>query len=276
MNISNLTDQIEIAFWTGIVSLLNPRRFSRLVSISLIMLFGLATLLLTALTFANIGRATQLLKPQMAEVRMTRYLGRPDNGQNNLLLILVDQLEDSEPSLQGLWMLIKAPSGKQVTFMPIYPADSDIGHDVKQAFGLIKGSGLSPEFENVLQKQGLWWDNYLIIDREILATLVQLAGGIDLGEGSSNGQQVIDLLPIAEQDAQTALQLQARIAQGICQRFDSLLQYENPEEIFDLLIGGAPSQPVFSDLSHAELLASWNRLKKAGGLACEFPTLIGR
>jgi hypothetical protein len=206
---------------------------------------------------------------------MTPFLGRPDNGQENLLLILVDQVNATEPRLQGVWMLIHDPSGDKVYFMPIYPAQSKFGQDVKQSVGMEKISGLAPDLEQVLQVQGLWWDNYLIIDRGIIASLVQLVGGIDLEDGRLNGQQVIGLLPIADQDAQTALDLQARIAQGICQNLDSMAQNQSPQAFFDLLVSGG-AQSGYSDLTHADILTSWNRLKKAGGMSCEFPTLIGR
>ena len=275
MNISNLSNQIEIAFWTGVVSLLRPRKSTRLITITSFLLLCLVALLLMAFTFFYKGRTSRSLEAKSAAVHMTPFLGRPDNGQENLLLILVDQVDATEPRLQGVWMLIHDPSGNKVYFMPIYPAQSEFGQDVKQSVGMGKISGLAPELEQVLQREGLWWDNFLIIDRETLASLVQLAGGIDLEDGRLDGQQVIGLLPIADQDAQTALDLQARIAQGVCQRFDSMVQNESPQALFELLIGGG-TQSVYSDLTHSELLTSWNRLKKAGGMSCYFPTLIGR
>ena len=239
MNISNLSNQIEIAFWVGIVSLLRPRRYTRQVSFALLILLVLVALLLTAFTFLSSGRKTGLLEPKSAAVHIAHYSGRPDNGQMNLLLILVDELDATEPGLQGVWMLIHDPSGKKVHFMPIYPAESKFGQDVRQAVGLEKVNGLSPKLEQLLQKQGLWWDNYLVIDRKILSRLVQQTDGIDLGNGRLNGQQIIGLLPIADQDAQTAIGLQARIASGICQRIDSMLKDDSLEPVSELLIGGA-------------------------------------
>jgi hypothetical protein len=116
----------------------------------------------------------------------------------------------------------------------------------------------------------------LIVDHEDLAALVELTGGIDLGDGRSNGQQVIDLLPIADQDAQTALELQARIAQEICQRFDFTLRNAGPETMVKLFIGEARSVSARTDLTPEKLLASWKRVRTTGGLACDFPTLSGR
>jgi hypothetical protein len=276
MNISNLSNQIEIAFWMGIVSLLRPRRLNHLASFALLALLCLAALLLTAFSFTYKGWAGRLLNSKSAPVRLTHNSGRPDNGQNNLLLILVDQADALEPGLQGVWMLIHDPTGRKVTFMPIYPAEAKLGQEVKQAVEMQRVNGLSTELQQALQKQGLWWDHYLVIDREALARLVQLAGGIDLGEGRLNGQQVTGLLPIANPDAQTSLALQARIAQGICQSFGTMIQKDHPEAIFELLIG-KPMQPsVYSDLTHSDLSAFWIRSKKVGDIACEFPTLIGR
>lgn len=276
MNISNISDQIEIAFWMGIVSLLRGRRVSRLMTVLLIVLLCLVALLLTAFSWSYVRLPSQQNAPKAAAIHTAAYLGRPDNGQKNLLLIVVDQLEESEPDLLGAWMLIYAPSGLRVTFMPIYPTGSEASLDVAQAFGLEKARDPSAAFKQVLESQGLWWDNYLVVDQAILAALVELSGGIDLGNGHSNGQQVVGLLPIAEQDSQTALELQARIAKGICQRFDNTLQNASPETIIELFVGGALSPSVHSDLTPEQLLASWTRMRGAGGLVCEFPTLIGR
>jgi hypothetical protein len=276
MNITNLSNQIEIAFWTGMVSLLRPRRYTRHVSLALLSLVGLLTLLLTGFTFVSRGRATRLIEPKSASVQLAHFSGRPDNGQINYLLILVDEIDATEPGLQAVWMLIQDPSGKKVNFMPIYPAETAFGQEVGKAIGIEKINGLSPKIEQVLHKQGLWWDYFLVIDRELLAKVVQQAGGIDLGNGQLNGQQVAGLLPIAGQDAQTAINLQARIAMGICQRFDVMLKKASPEPVSVLLAGGTKKQPVNSNLSFADLLASWNRLQKSGSLACEFPTLTGR
>jgi len=66
-------------------------------------------------------------------------------------------------------------------------------------------------------------------------------------------------VPIADQDAQTALDLQARIAQGICQRFDSMVHNEDAGA-FELLIGGGRNRYI--RLTHSDMLAAWNRLKK--------------
>jgi hypothetical protein len=276
MNITNLSNQIEIAFWMGVVSLLRPRRLNHLASFALLSLLCLVGLFLTAFTFSYKSRVNRLLNQKSAPVRVTHFSGRPDNGQNNLLLILVDQVDALEPALQGVWMLIQDPSGRKVTFMPIYPAEAELGQEVKQAVEMQKVNGLPLELEQALQKQGLWWDHYLVIDRETLSRLVELAGGIDLGDGRLNGQQVTDLLPIASPDAQTSLALQARIAHGICQRFGALLQKDNPDAVFELLID-KPTQPsMISDLVHSDLSAFWSRSKKVGEIACEFPTLIGR
>lgn len=276
MNISNLSNQIEIAFWMGIVSLLRPRRYTRYISLAFLILLGLLTVLLIALTFVTRSGATRSLEPGSAAVSLAAQTGRPDNGQMNLLVILVDQLEAAEPGLLGVWMLIHDPTGRMVNFMPIFPAETKFGQEVGQAVGMGKFSGLPPALEQVLSRQGLWWDHYLVVDREILAQLVQLTDGIDLGDGRLNGQQVVGLLPIAGQDAHTAINLQARLAQGICQRIDSMLENEGPDALSGLLVGGLLDQPVNSSLSFVDLVASWNRSKKAGGLACEFPTLIGR
>jgi hypothetical protein len=281
MNISTISNQIEIAFWMGVVCILRNRRITRPALLALIALLCLLALLLTAFSWAYFDLPARLQIPRAAAIHSPAYLARPDNGQTNLLLVLVDQLSEADISLEGAWMLIYSPDGLRVTFMPVYPAESGAAARLPGAFRLAKDGALPVSFQQALQAQGLWWDNYLVVDHAMLADLVDLSGGIDIGNGFSQGSNVVDLLPIAGQDAQTAQQLQARIARGICQRFDSILTNASPEAIVDLLIGGMPPGGIppslaLSDLTPAALRQSWSSLRRSGGLDCEFPTLIGR
>jgi hypothetical protein len=276
MNISTISTQIEIAFWIGVASLLRDRRTTRLALLALLALLCLLALLLTAFSWAYFELPSRLQLPKAALVHTPAYLARPENGQKNLLLLLVDRVSDADASLEGAWMLIYAPDGLRVTFMPVYPAGSATAARLPGAFRLEKGGRLAGAFQQTLQQQGLWWDNYLLVDHAMLSDLVDLSGGIDVGSGMLPGPQVVDLLPIAGQDPQTSQQLQARIARGICRRFDALLRNAGPQDIVKFFIGGMPSHPALSDLKPGALQESWSSLRRAGGLDCEFPTLIER
>lgn len=288
MNLTRFSDQIEIAFWMGMVSLLRDPRAYRRTLLALTTLLALMTLLLTGFSWAYLHLPARPHSPRTVALQSAAFLQRPENGQKNLLLIVVDRLEQQEPSLEGAWMLIYAPSGLSVTFMPVYPVASSAGQRLEEEFRLAEDGGLMDSFQQALRAQGLWWDNYLVVDYATLAALVELSGGIEIGNnpgshpgqdrggGRSNGQQVVSLLPIASQNAQTAQELQARIAQGICGRFATTLQTASPEAMVELLIAGASMGTARSDLTPADLQASWSRMRHAGGIDCEFPTLIGR
>ena len=276
MNLSNLSNRIEIAFWIGLVALLRNRRVTRLSLLGLVGVLLLVTLTLTGFTWAFTNRSDRLLTHKVTAIQNPAHLIRPDNGQKNLLLIVVDELSGNELSLLGAWMLINAPSGQKVTFMPIYPSGSETAEDLGQAFSQTKGSLSSGAFLRLLEARGLWWDNYLIIDQAGLAALVDLSGGIDIGSIRSNGEQVVGLLSIAGQDDQTAQDFQARLAQGICQRLNTTLKNASILVIIETLTGSAAQGKAHSDLAPEDLQASWSRMQAAGGLSCEFPTLIGR
>lgn len=276
MNLSNLSNRIEIAFWIGVVAFLRDRRVTRFTLLSLVGLLFLAALMLSAFSWAYRDRPARLLPHKVDAIQNTAYLRRPDNGQKNLLLIIVDQLSANEPSLQGVWMLITAPTGRKVTFMPVYPTGTQAGKDLEHAFSQARDGVASGAFLQALENQGLWWDNYLIVDRVTLAALVDLTGGIDIGNGRSTGQQVVGLLSIAREDDQTSLDFQARLAQGICQRLNSMRQNASFETITEILTSSTAQNEAYSDLSSEDLQASWSKMQAAGGLECEFPTLIGR
>jgi hypothetical protein len=276
MNLSNLSNRIEIAFWIGLVALLRDRRVTRLTVLGLVGTFMLLMLTLTAFSWAFASQPNRLMPHQVATIQGSAHLKRPTNGQKNLLLVAVDDLSGNEPSLQGVWMLIIAPSGRKVTFMPVYPSGAELAGDLVRTFSQPANNIPSEAFLSTLEAQGHWWDNYLVVDQAALAALVDLSGGIDVGDGRMNGQQVAGLLSIAGQDDQTALDFQARLAQGICRRLNLSLPKAGFEAITEILTGeGAPEQTC-SDLSQAALQASWSGMLAAGGLECEFPTLIGR
>jgi hypothetical protein len=276
MNLSNISNRIEIAFWVGLVALLRDRRVTRLTLMALVGMLVLVMLTLTAFSWAFASQPNRLMPDQVATIQGAAHLKRPANGQKNLLLILVDDLSGNDPSLQGAWMLINAPSGRKVTFMPVYPTGSEQSGDLERLFNNPADEVPSGAFLGALEAQGHWWDNYLVVDQATLAALVDLSDGIDIGNGRLNGQQVVGLLSIAGQDDQTAQDFQARLAQGICRRLNSTLQNIGFEAITGILTGeGAPDQ-ASSDLSREALQASWSGMQAAGGLECEFPTLIGR
>lgn len=292
MNLTQFSDQIEIAFWMGVVSLARDPRAYRRTLLALVALLVLLTLLLTGFSWAYLHLPARPLTPRSVSLQSAALLPRPENGQKNLLLVVVDRLQDPEPSLEGAWMLIYAPSGLRVTFMPVYPAASSLSRSLEKEFRLAENQVLADSFQQALRAQGLWWDHYLLVDYATLAALVELSGGIEIGEGlgsgpgsspgdgpgsgRSDGRQVVSLLPIARQNPQTAQELQARIALGICQRFAITLHQASPEAIVELLIDGASLRAARSDLTPADLQASWTSLRNAGGIDCEFPTLIGR
>jgi hypothetical protein len=276
MNWLYISNRIEIAFWVGLVAVLRDRRVTRLTLAALVGLLMLVVLMLTAFSWPFSSQPNRLMPEQVATIQGVAHLKRPANGQKNLLLVVVDDLSGNEPSLQGVWMLIKAPSGRKVTFMPVYPTGSEQSVDLERLFNNPADEIPSGAFLGALEAQGHWWDNYLVVDQAALAALVDLSGSIDLGNGSLNGQQVVGLLSIAGQDDQTAQDFQARLARGICRRLNNTLQNAGFEAITGILTGeGAPDQ-ASSDLSREALQASWSGMQAAGGLECEFPTLIGR
>ena len=48
--------------------------------------------------------------------------GAAPNGQRNILLIGVDQLDNATPHLEGLWLLMNVAASNQITLLPLYPA----------------------------------------------------------------------------------------------------------------------------------------------------------
>ena len=122
------------------------------------------------------------------------------NGQRNLLLIGVDSLESSAPHLESLWLVLNlvSRSPDHFTLIPLLPASPGmelIPPDKLTGSFRLDGKGApQPDFFEVLHQADFWWSYYAIVDRQGLALVIDLAGGMDIGSGKQSGAQVVSSL----------------------------------------------------------------------------------
>jgi hypothetical protein len=222
-----------------------------------------------ALTETENSTAQTVLKPN---IRLDSS-GAAPNGQRNILLIGVDQLDSQAPRLEGLWLLMNVSSSNRITLLPLYPAPP--GKEVLDTNQLISHFRLDlngnpdPDFLTVIQQADFWWSNYFVLDQAGLAQLIDYNQGINLGGGPVGGSQAVASLASASTDGLAALNAQSLLIQAICNQQSSKMLSADLRQVFSLLSGHYQT-----DLRLKTLISEWQRpLINSGQVMCEFPTL---
>lgn len=220
--------------------------------------------------YANSSHDTPVQQPVSTPTRVDTA----PNGQHNLLFILVDDLEAPTPQLEAVWMVLSLPPNPQITLLPLFPASSDKplldGSRLASTFSITSTGEPTPEFLQVLNEQGLWWMNWMVIDRSGLTQAIDLSGGLDLGNGPIPANDVVSKLTPPSESPATALEGQTLLFRGLCQQPVTEAQFNILIRRLDKL---APH--LLSDLEKDQIAAAWRPFLRSGNnkLSCEFPTV---
>lgn len=187
-------------------------------------------------------------------------------GQQNLLVIGVDQLNQAQPRLRSAWLLIYFPGKPTLTLLPVYPdvgGDQGINQQFEASFSLSQGGDPDKGFLEAL-RQKVWWSHYLILD----AAGFQI--GLDaLTDPATNTEKTTQISDLADpqQAPQDALEAQAMLLKQTCEQAGQVL----PGLDYTILLQQIRSN-MKSDLTSSELETLWHSLADLGsGLRCEFP-----
>lgn len=103
------------------------------------------------------------------------------SGQQNTLFVLVDDLAAEHPTLQGIWLAVRAEGSREWSWMPIYPTVLD---ESKNQYATPHSAFYLPagEIEDVnalppLRAQGAWWNEVFWLDEAALAVVQTISGG---------------------------------------------------------------------------------------------------
>jgi hypothetical protein len=272
--ISNLARRIELSFWIFIIFLMKDKKAMR--CLLLIMILGIV---LTVGGFAVAFEVyAQNKDDRLSQINPvpTSPSNIPDNGsQRNVLVILVDHLEQDDPKLEGVWLIVYFPKTPHLTFLPIYPVETG-GQTTKEdsltsSFHLDSHRRPAIDFLEAIEAKDIRWDDVLLFDKVSLAVLINLSGGLDSSAGTMSGTQAVAQLPAAWQEPRAALENQAALAESICQKMDRLIGNPDMARLLELLAGRTYSEAEFTN--H---FPGWSYFKDIGGyLSCEFPTFSG-
>jgi hypothetical protein len=216
------------------------------------------------------GFFNQLGNPSSAKARANSE--ELPNHQQNILLVQVDDLGTAKPNLESVWLMLYIKNTPKITWMPLYIANQSAEASVTAKviagqFQLGKNKTLKGSFETALRKQDIWWNGYIITDKQGVGKLQKLfqespkndeAITVD-ASGALNPTSLLDM----------AVMDKVAVIQGICQTASSL---KNPQVIKQWL---EESNNVVTDLPIEEITAQWSALFNGQtGLSCEFPSLL--
>ena len=197
---------------------------------------------------------------------------RIGNGQRNILIITVDQLDLYEPVLKGVWLLITYPEIPNLTLVPVYPdvkIDSSSGElPWIKLFSMAENQIPNEEFLNALHEQFLW-QNYLIIDAKgasaVQKILQQYSEKFHSGEIHSDQ----NILPASNSDIGISLEKQIKEWNTVCHEITSITDLSKIDE---LLLQISPY--IHTNINWDDIVQQWALASHEDfHLGCEFPTL---
>jgi hypothetical protein len=271
---TRLLTRIEISFWSIIIAILNDSRaFKKALLVSsaisatliLVSLFpAIRSLSQAAFSFKTLGFAANFIAAPVA--------AEPEH-QRNLLIVTVDSLDHSNPTLMGIWLVANITPSAQYTFIPLYPAalaSGPVQDDLlKRVFRLTTNRRPDPAFLRALKALEIRWDNFVVMDEIALAELIDLNGGVTFNGTHSNGVHSVARLTTPWDDASQTKYSQAELAGALCIAASQTTGISNPDRFLTAI------QPhLVSDLSPRQFALELNRISgQIADLRCEFPTL---
>ncbi len=198
---------------------------------------------------------------------------RINNGQQNLLVITVDQLAFAKPALESIWLLITYPDISNLTLVPIYPSTQEDSKtaDLKlaQTFALTAQQTPHSEFLELLQKK-IYLDNYLILDQKGVSSVLRILHQFAEGLPGKENQTKSIILPQTGQGVDRRLENQVQIWHGICRELTRISKADKMEGLIQKI-----SPHVRTNLKWGEFSPQLSfDQSKDFQMGCEFPTLI--
>jgi len=219
--------------------------------------------LVSFLFFGVFSRASQQLIPPLSV---------PTNGQKNVLVIGVDDLESETPRLAAIWLLIYFPDKPNITFAPIFP--DPLGRSISansilvENFALNEDGSPNDDFLKQLHQKQLWWHGYVVIDAYAVSEaddfFIQVSEkDKNLGHYPSNRMSWVDEFPpgIAEQ---------TDLLNNLCREAATLTVETDINRILNLV----PTH-FYTDMKIISIIQDWrNLISHDSHLLCEFPIQI--
>ncbi len=205
--------------------------------------------------------------------------------QKNILVIGVDHLDAPQPRLEAVWLALYLPNMPQLYLMPLYPSVIPDGDNLNiqvndlypGLFDLTPGGAPDPDFLELLDEQEIWWTNYIVLDSNALAGVVDYSGGVESVDRRQknkleklDGEQALASIPNTLEDPQGAIFSQVQLIQRLCQK--------SPQLDFSLIridkLLSSLHEHIHTDLTAQQVVDDIDSMQAfGGGFVCEFPSI---
>lgn len=193
----------------------------------------------------------------------------PATGQNNILLIITDDLSADQSPINGVWLAAHIPGLPSVHWIPLYPTvtSQTLGKgDSYFPLYINHSSKLPSNFSDFLKQKNIWWNGFIVIDHQGIATIIEAVGGIDIDDRElTQGSAAFAAISSVENVQLKNIAYQTQLIKGFCLQSHKLIDLFASQKIFNLI----PNR-IKTNLSDQ----FWEQLSTMKGeLACEFPLL---
>jgi hypothetical protein len=195
-----------------------------------------------------------------------------DTRQRTVLWITADDLQSKSARLTGLSIIFYRPDTPHIMVMSLYPsADHDASTDaLAKSFSLDDAKTPSSTFFEKVKSYHFNWDGYVLLDTTTNAELVDVLGGISIGEKQLDGKAAVKTLKMPWDNPKASLRSQKAFGAALCTRFlDQSTPSVNWKELFNKL------SPLHAhvEVNEDQLNQDWGVLLKSNphsSLSCEF------
>lgn len=190
-------------------------------------------------------------------------------GQVNVLVIGVDDLENTTPILQSIWLVIYRADTAQLDFLPVYPVHPAMGLlEYEAPHSPIAWDALttSPASLPVVAAQKLHWDESITIDQHALYALLgylQQSGAPQASEASL----FMERYPIPWEAPSASRYVQESLVRYLCEQRATISTSAGSQVILANM-----SDHMVSSLNSTSFQLAWQSLaNSSSGLTCNFP-----
>jgi hypothetical protein len=208
------------------------------------------------LCFLGLGLVTGLFVGSLSQAIAA---GPEGDAQQNMLVVIVDDLANEHPTLQGIWLSARSADSAELSWMPIYPAPLENGESeyAKPHAAFYLPSGEFTEVANLppLRAEGAWWDEVFLIDQAALSILHSATGA----EAAAFTHTYAE--------PQRALFEQVQVLTAMCENAAALASQGGLDQMLALM----PSH-LRTSINPFELITRWDDWSLSGfALGCTHP-----
>lgn len=212
-------------------------------------------------------------KIQHDVVNKTVAIQNSSGDQESLWLITIDRLDEPDPHIIGIWLLSYIPNYTKIKPLPLYPSENaQADTELAKVFHFSSDKKIASEFWDYLQDHNYTIHNYIVIDKFIAATILDMYGGVTTHGTTLSGLEVLAQLSNTQLSWDESIQKQVAVIDCICK---SIFNSTIIPEMDKLQI--ETGKHIISNLDLTVKLKEWQSLIVTGDKkVCDFTDLMAK